>query len=93
MLRPALAQSQAYSPEDLAQRTIERRERLVSRRTGVITQIRAFLLERGIAVRQRRQCQRAELRAITPGHTLGQGGSPISQPASSQLPLIADGRC
>ena len=28
------------------------RERLVSQRTGVINQIRAFLLERGIAVRQ-----------------------------------------
>ena len=30
------------------------RERLVSQRTGVINQIRAFLLERGIAVRQGR---------------------------------------
>ena len=29
------------------------RERLVSQRTGIINQIRAFLLERGIAVRQR----------------------------------------
>jgi transposase len=28
------------------------RERLVSQRTGIINQIRAFLLERGIAVRQ-----------------------------------------
>ena len=30
------------------------RERLVSQRTGVINQIRAFLLERGVAVRQGR---------------------------------------
>ena len=29
------------------------RERLVSQRTGIINQIRAFLLERGVAVRQR----------------------------------------
>jgi len=27
------------------------RERLVSQRTGIVNQIRAFLLERGIAVR------------------------------------------
>ena len=33
------------------------RERLVSQRTGIINQIRAFLLERGIAVRQgQRSC-------------------------------------
>jgi transposase len=31
------------------------RERLVSQRTGIINQIRAFLLERGIAVRQGRR--------------------------------------
>ena len=37
------------------------RERLVSQRTGVINQIRAFLLERGIAVRQGRQFLRTEL--------------------------------
>src|SRR5262245_21837070 len=40
------------------------RERLVSQRTGVINQIRAFLLERGIPVRQGRQCLRAELPTI-----------------------------
>ena len=36
------------------------RERLVSQRTGTINQIRAFLLERGIAVRQGHRCLRAE---------------------------------
>ena len=36
------------------------RERLVSQRTGIINQIRAFLLERGIAVRQGRGA-RAEM--------------------------------
>ena len=37
------------------------RERLVSQRTGVINQIRAFLLERGLAVRQGFRFLRAEL--------------------------------
>src|SRR5438105_12474830 len=32
------------------------RERLVSQRTGIISQIRAFLLERGIAVQGRASC-------------------------------------
>ena len=40
------------------------RERLVSQRTGIINQIRAFLLERGIAVRQGRRFLRAELPRI-----------------------------
>src|SRR5437867_7534812 len=40
------------------------RERLVSQRTGIINQIRAFMLERGIAVRQGRQFLRAELPMI-----------------------------
>jgi transposase len=37
------------------------RERLVSQRTGIINQIRAFLLERGIAMRQGQRYLRAEL--------------------------------
>ena len=37
------------------------RERLVSQRTGVVNQIRAFLLERGVAVRQGLRFLRAEL--------------------------------
>jgi transposase len=40
------------------------RERLVSQRTGIINQIRAFLLERGIAVRQGLRFLRAELPSI-----------------------------
>jgi transposase len=40
------------------------RERLVSQRTGIINQIRAFLLERGIAVRQGHHFLRAELPRI-----------------------------
>jgi len=40
------------------------RERLVSQRTGIINQIRAFLLERGIAVRQGVRFLRTELPII-----------------------------
>ena len=40
------------------------RERLVSQRTGIINQIRAFLLERGIAVRQGQRFLRVELPGI-----------------------------
>ncbi len=39
------------------------RERLVSQRTGIINQIRAFLLERGIAVRTRAEMLMAESRS------------------------------
>ena len=40
------------------------RERLVSQRTGAINQIRAFLLERGVAVRQGLRVLRAELPGV-----------------------------
>src|ERR671923_1959477 len=40
------------------------RERLVGQRTGVINQIRAFLLERGVAVRQGLHSLRSELPGI-----------------------------
>jgi transposase len=40
------------------------RERLVSQRTGIINQIRAFLLERGVVVRQGQRFLRAELPRI-----------------------------
>ncbi len=40
------------------------RERLVSQRTGIINQIRAFLLERGVAVRQGLRFLRAGLPQI-----------------------------
>jgi transposase len=48
------------------------RERLVSQRTGIVNQIRAFLLERGIAVRQGQRFLRAELPRIlaTPSDVL-----------------------
>ena len=45
------------------------RERLVSQRTGIINQIRAFLLERGVAVRQGLRFLRIELPDILATHT------------------------
>jgi transposase len=42
------------------------RERLVRQRTGIINQIRAFLLERGVAVRQGLRFLRSELPASLP---------------------------
>jgi transposase len=49
-----------------------RLERLVSQRTGIINQIRAFMLERGIAARQGQRFLRAELPRIlaTPSDVL-----------------------
>jgi transposase len=44
-----------------------RRPRRVSQRTGIINQIRAFLLERGLAVRQGLHFLRAELPGILAG--------------------------
>jgi len=51
------------------------RERLVRQRTGIINQIRAFLLERGIAVRQGLRFLRAELPRIlaSPTNVLSPG--------------------
>ena len=40
------------------------RERFVSQRTGIINQIRAFLLERGVAIRQGLRFLRVELPSI-----------------------------
>src|ERR1700694_2249672 len=45
------------------------RERLVSQRTGIINQIRAFLLERGVAIRQGLRFLRAELPGTLAGPT------------------------
>jgi len=51
------------------------RERLVSQRTGIVNQIRSFLLERGVAVRQGLRFLRAELPRIlaTPPDVLSPG--------------------
>jgi transposase len=63
--RPTMRFVPTKTAEQLDLQAMHRvRERLVSQRTGIINQIRAFLLERGIAVRQGRQFLRAELPTI-----------------------------
>src|SRR6202163_614177 len=63
--RPTMKFVATKSAEQLDLQALHRvRERLVSQRTGIINQIRAFLLERGIAVRQGLRFLRAELPRI-----------------------------
>ena len=63
--RPTMKFVATKTAEQLDLQALHRvRERLVSQRTGIINQIRAFLLERGIAVRQGLHFLRAELPAI-----------------------------
>src|SRR5512137_567301 len=60
--RPTMKFVATKTAEQLDLQALHRvRERLVSQRTGIINQIRAFLLERGIAVRQRQRFLRAKL--------------------------------
>ena len=71
--RPTMKFVATKTAEQLDLQALHRvRERLVSQRTGIINQIRAFLLERGIAVRQGRRFLRAELPRIlaTPAEVL-----------------------
>jgi len=63
--RPTMKFVATKTVEQLDLQALHRvRERLVSQRTGIINQIRAFLLERGIAVRQGRLCLRRALPQI-----------------------------
>jgi transposase len=63
--RPTMKFVALKSVEQLDLQALHRvRERLVCQRTGVINQIRAFALERGIAVRQGPAALRSELRLI-----------------------------
>ena len=66
------------------------RERLVSQRTAIINQIRAFLLERGIAVRQGQHSLRAELPHIlaTPSDTLSPRMQRVIEALASDLRLV-----
>ena len=60
--RPTMKFVATKTTEQLDLQALHRvRERLVSQRTGIVNQIRAFLLERGIAVRQGQRFLRAEL--------------------------------
>jgi len=63
--RPTMKFVATKTAEQLDLQALHRvRERLVSQRTGIINQIRAFLLERGFAVRQGLRFLRAELPRI-----------------------------
>ena len=63
--RPTMKFVATKSVEQLDLQALHRvRERLVSQRTGIINQIRAFLLERGIAVRVGQRFLRTELPII-----------------------------
>ena len=62
------------------------RDRLVGQRTGIINQIRAFLLERGIAVRQGLHFLRAELPPILAKR------SPAC-PVPPEAPMVASPVC
>src|SRR5580698_2786211 len=63
--RPTMKFVATKTAEQLDLQALHRvRERLVGQRTGVINQIRAFLLERGIAVRQGLRSLRSELPGI-----------------------------
>src|SRR5215469_4932270 len=63
--RPTMRFVATKSVEQLDLQALHRvRERLVSQRTGIINQIRAFLLERGVAVRQGLRFLRTELPVI-----------------------------
>ena len=60
--RPTMKFVATKTAEQLDLQAMHRvRERLVSQRTGIVNQIRAFLLERGVAVRQGLRFLRAEL--------------------------------
>jgi transposase len=63
--RPTMKFVAIKTAEQLDLQALHRvRERLVSQRTGIINQIRAFLLERGVAVRQGLRFLRAELPVV-----------------------------
>ena len=63
--RPTMKFVATKTAEQLDLQALHRvRERLVSQRTGIINQLRAFMLERGIAVRQGIRFLRAELPRI-----------------------------
>ena len=68
--RPTMKFIATKTAEQLDLQALHRvRERLVSQRTGIINQIRAFLLERGVAVRQGLRFLRAGLPQILAART------------------------
>src|SRR5262249_50205006 len=81
--RPTMKFVATKTAEQLDLQALHRvRERLVSQRTGVINQIRAFLLERGVAVREGLRFLRAELPRILT--------APCDAPSPRMLRVIED---
>ena len=92
--RPTMKFVATKTAEQLDLQALHRvRERLVSQRTGIINQIRAFLLERGIPVRQGQRFLRAELPRIlaTPPDVLLMSATAVTlwTNASFEFKLIA----
>jgi transposase len=82
--RPTMKFVATKSAEQLDLQALHRvRERLVGQRTGIINQIRAFLLERGVAVRQGFRFLRAELPGILA--TRGAPGDRKIRPTSQRV--------
>jgi transposase len=89
--RPTMKFVATKTVEQLDLQALHRvRERLVSQRTGIINQIRAFLLERGVAVRQGQRFFRAELPRIlaTPPDVLSPRMVRIIEGLASDLRLL-----
>ena len=85
VLRPTMKFVAIKTVEQLDLQGLHRvRERLVCQRTSVINQIRAFLLERGIAVRQ-------GLRLMNGGPS-GHAISPLHRPARDIIPPLGGAR-
>jgi transposase len=78
--RPTMKFVATKTAEQLDLQALHRvRERFVSQRTGIVNQIRAFLLERGVAVRQGLRFLRAELPRIFPAMPYRRASSPSSR--------------
>ena len=91
MQRPTMKFVATKTVEQLDLQALHRvRERLVSQRTGIINQIRAFLLERGVAVRQGQRFFRAERPRIlaTPPDVLSPRMVRIIESLASDLRLL-----
>ena len=89
--RPTMKFVATKTVEQLDLQALHRvRERLLSQRTGIINQIRAFLLERGVAVRQGQRFFRAELPRIlaTPPDVLSPRMVRIIEGLASDLRLL-----
>ena len=85
--RPTMKFVATKTTEQLDLQALHRvRERLVSQRTGIINQIRAFLLERGVAVRQGLRFLRAELPRIL-------ATRPATAPSSARYRSAAIATC